>query len=157
MNIQDIADFIDLVKNPAKYEKVLLNIKEEQERLNAVIETVGKAGELDKLRKQVEAEKEVLLADFERSKSEQDKRVEQEVAILSKKKMEYTDAVTKATELSSTAQAKLQEAEKLVASQAAREKALKQGEDGLRVRQEQLDALISEYNEKVSKLRSVMS
>ena len=27
MNIQDISDFIDLVKNPAKYERVLLNKK----------------------------------------------------------------------------------------------------------------------------------
>lgn len=29
MNIQDIADFLDLVKNPAKYERVLSNIKAE--------------------------------------------------------------------------------------------------------------------------------
>ena len=57
MNIQDISDFIDLVKNPAKYERVLQNIKDEQERLNAVIATVGKASELDKLRKEVEKER----------------------------------------------------------------------------------------------------
>jgi len=30
MNIQDIADFIDLVKNPAKYEKILKNLQDEQ-------------------------------------------------------------------------------------------------------------------------------
>ena len=64
MNIQDIADFLDLVKNPVKYEERLQALKDEQGRLNAVIETVGKASELDKLRKEVEKEREQLQADF---------------------------------------------------------------------------------------------
>lgn len=157
MNIQDIADFLDLVKNPAKYEERLQALKDEQGRLNAVIETVGKASELDKLRKEVEKERDQLQADFLKATQERDKYVEREVQILAQKKKEYEAATTRATELAVSAEAKLRSAQELVDSFSGREKILRQGEDGLRVRQEQLDALISEYNEKVAKLRSVMA
>lgn len=157
MNIQDIADFLDLVKNPAKYEERLQALKDEQGRLNAVIETVGKASELDKLRKEVEKEREQLQADFLKATQERDKYVEREVQILAQKKLEYEDATARATELAVSAEAKLRSAQELADSFSGREKILRQGEDGLRVRQEQLDALISEYNEKVTKLRSVMA
>ena len=43
MNIQDIVDFIDLVKNPEKYERILQNLVDERARLDAAIATVGKA------------------------------------------------------------------------------------------------------------------
>ena len=157
MNIQDIADFLDLVKNPVKYEERLQALKDEQGRLNAVIETVGKASELDKLRKEVEKEREQLQADFLKATQERDKYVEREVQILSQKKLEYEDATVRATELAVSAEAKLRSAQELADSFSGREKVLRQNEDGLRVRQEQLDALISEYNEKVAKLRSVMA
>ena len=156
MNIQDIADFLDLVKNPVKYEERLQALKDEQGRLNAVIETVGKASELDKLRKEVEKEREQLQADFLKATQERDKYVEREVQILSQKKLEYEDATARATELAVSAEAKLRSAQELADSFSGREKVLRQSEDGLRVRQEQLDALISEYNEKVAKLRAVM-
>lgn len=156
MNIQDIADFLDLVKNPVKYEERLQALKDEQGRLNAVIETVGKASELDKLRKEVEKEREQLQADFLKATQERDKYVEREVQILSQKKLEYEDATARATELAVSAEAKLRSAQELADSFSGREKVLRQSEDGLRVRREQLDALISEYNEKVAKLRSVM-
>ena len=157
MNIQDIADFLDLVKNPAKYEERLQALKDEQGRLNAVIETVGKASELDKLRKEVEKERDQLQADFLKATQERDRYVEREVQILAQKKLEYEDATARATELAVSAEAKLRSAQELAESFSGREKILRQGEDGLRVRQEQLDALISEYNEKVAKLRSVMA
>ena len=156
MNIQDIADFLDLVKNPVKYEERLQALKDEQGRLNAVIETVGKASELDKLRKEVEKEREQLQADFLKATKERDKYVEREVQILSQKKLEYEDATARATELAVSAEAKLRSAQELADSLSGREQVLRQSEDGLRVRQEQLDALISEYNEKVAKLRAVM-
>lgn len=157
MNIQDVADFLDLVKNPDKYEARLKAIKEEQERLNTVIATVGKASELDKLRKEVEKERDQLQEDFVKATRERDAYVEREVEVLTKKKIEYTEAISKATELAASAELKLQEANALIKSHDGREKKLKQGEDGLAVRQKQLDALIAEYNEKVAKLRSVMA
>ena len=50
MNIQDIADFIDLIKNPDKYDKLLKDLVDEQERLKAVIETVGKVEEIESIK-----------------------------------------------------------------------------------------------------------
>lgn len=44
----------------------------------------------------------------------------------------------------------------LAASFDGREKAMRQAEAGIAKRQEQLDTMIAEYNEKITKLRSVM-
>lgn len=80
MNIQDIADFLDLVKNPAKYDKLLQQLKEENDRRIAVIETVGKVSEinsiLDKTQKQknaVEAQLDKQREDLQAAKEVQEK------------------------------------------------------------------------------------
>lgn len=156
MNIQDIADFLDLVKNPDKYQARLDALKEEQGRLNAVIETVGKASELDKLRKELETQRSQLQSDFDKATQERDAQIEREIAVLAKQRAELTDAQRAADSLNLLSNQRLQEAKDLVDSFEGREKILRQSEDGLRVRQEQLDLLISEYTEKVTKLRSVM-
>lgn len=79
MNIQDIADFLDLVKNPAKYDKLLQQLKDENDRRIAVIETVGKVSEinsiLDKTKKQkdtVEEQLEKQRADLQTEKENQE-------------------------------------------------------------------------------------
>ena len=156
MNLQDIAEFIDLVNNPAKYERVLNNIKEEQERLNAVIETVGKASELDKLRKEVEKERSELQADFNKQSKERDAYVEREVELLSKKKRDLDDALQNAAKALQEAAEKTAAARELATSFEGREKQLRQAEESIQVRQKQLDAQIAEYSEKIAKLRSVM-
>ena len=157
MNIQDIADFLDLVKNPSKYQTYLDTLKEEQTRLNAAIETVGKASELDKLRKEVETYRNTLQADFDKASKTRDAQIEQEISILSKKRKECDEAIAKANELSALAETKYQAAQEVSNGFAKREKALRQSEEDLRIRHEQLEALVSEYNEKVAKLRSVMA
>ena len=53
MNIQDIADFIDLIKNPDKYDKLLKDLVDEQERLTAVIKTVGDVAEIESIKTQI--------------------------------------------------------------------------------------------------------
>ena len=156
MNIQDISDFIDLVKNPAKYERVLQNIKDEQERLNAVIATVGKASELDKLRKEVEKERAELQADFDKLSKERDAYIEREVELLSKKKRDLDEALQNAAKALQDAAEKTAAAKALASSFDGREKQLRQAEESIQVRQKQLDAQISEYSEKIAKLRSVM-
>lgn len=156
MNLQDIADFIDLVKNTAKYERVLNNIKEEQDRLNAVIATVGKASELEKLRKEVEKERVDLVAQFEKDTAERDAYVTKEVALLADKKRVLDEALGNVAKATSEASDRIATANNLMTSVTEREQALKKGEATLTQRQKQLDALISEYNEKITKLRSVM-
>lgn len=60
MNIQDISDFIDLVKNPDKFESKIKELKDEQTRLQAVRESVTKAADLDKEMKKVQKEKDLF-------------------------------------------------------------------------------------------------
>lgn len=49
MNLQDISDFLDLIKNPAKYEKYLTELKDAKDQLQAAAELVGKANDIEKL------------------------------------------------------------------------------------------------------------
>ena len=154
MNIQDIADFLDLVKNPAKYERVLSNIKAEQDRLNAVIETVGKASELDKLRKEVELKSNTLtiehnkkIEDLEKSYVRKTKKAESLASDLEQK-------LAQAAKELEVVVNKQRAAEDLANSFTGRDKKLKELVANLR---EELKASVSEYNEKLSKLRSVMS
>lgn len=157
MNIQDIADFLDLVKNPDKYEARLQALRDEQGRLNAAIETVGKASELDSLRKEVESQRDSLQITFDQTLKNHEAQVAQEIELLRKKRIDAENSIAASNNLSQLADQRLSEAKQLVASYEGREKAIRQAEDGIRVRQEQLDALVSEYNEKVAKLRSVMA
>ena len=157
MNIQDIADFIDLVKNPAKYETVLQNITDEKARLNAVIETVGKVSEIEKIKKETEA-KAVSL------ESEHKNKMDSLVSVYTNKlkKVEtlqtrLESSATKATADEAEAGKKLQEAKQLTATLAAREKTAAQVESDLVSKQTELDKLIADYTEKVAKLKAVMN
>ena len=156
MNLQDIAEFIDLVNNPAKYERVLKNIQEEQARLTAVIETVGKAAELDKLRKQVEKEREDNGKELQRKVQEAEARLEQQFKIAAE--TQRTADITKEQADRALVAAQLQEeaAQKLAKSFEGRDKELRNKEDLVKQMQLKYENLVNEYNEKLAKLRSVM-
>ena len=156
MNLQDIAEFIDLVNNPAKYERVLKNIQEEQARLTAVIETVGKAAELDKLRKQVEKEREDNGKELQRKVQEAEARLEQQFKIAAE--TQRTADITKEQADKALVAAQLQEeaAQKLAKSFEGRDKELRNKEDLVKQMQLKYENLVNEYNEKLAKLRSVM-
>jgi len=109
MNIQDIADFIDLVKNPVKYEKVLQNIKDEQDRLNAVIATVAEASELGALRKEVETK----AANLDSAYAEKAKKLEQE----------YTRKLKKVDTLQAEVEAQLLQAQAEIESAVGKQRA----------------------------------
>ena len=81
MNIQDIADFIDLIKNPDKYDKLLKDLVDEQERLTAVIKTVGDVTEIESIKTQIKLDEKQAILDREAilKKIEQD-RVKENVA-----------------------------------------------------------------------------
>jgi hypothetical protein len=42
MNFQDLTEFMDLVKNPTKYDKYLNELKDARDQLTAAAELVGK-------------------------------------------------------------------------------------------------------------------
>lgn len=157
MNIQDIADFLDLVKNPAKYEALLTRLQDEQGRLAAAVATVGKASELDKLRKEVEEKSALLDKAFKDKEEALTKQVEQEIRIF-KTKQENLQATTERSEKAAQeAQAATKAAKDLADSFSGRDKALVTKEKQVAEQQATLNALVQEYNEKVTKLRAVMA
>lgn len=156
MNIQDIADFIDLVKNPAKYERVLKNIQDEQNRLLEVIATVGKASELDKLRKEVIAQKEQNEKELQTKVAEATARLEVQFQVAAETQKVADELKDQSEKAIANAQIKIDEAKKLGESFEGRDKALRKQEEELTRRQAKLDSQIAEYNEKLAKLRSVM-
>lgn len=156
MNIQDIADFLDLVKNPAKYERVLSNIKAEQDRLNTVIETVGKASELDKLRKEVETKADTLNNDYAKKVEDLEKSYVRKTKKAESLASDLEQKLAQAAKELEVAVNKQRAAEDLANSFTGRDKKLKEQEELVANLREELKASVSEYNDKLSKLRSVM-
>lgn len=156
MNIQDISDFLDLVKNPDKYAAALQTLKEEQERLNEVIATVGKASELDKLRKAVDKQKQSLEADFQNRVVTFEQQCVVTQKSLDKQKQDVAEQKDAAIKAEQEAVAIKTRAEALASSFAGREKVLRKAEEDVAQRAKEVSALQVEYNEKLAKLRSVM-
>ena len=157
MNIQDIADFIDLVKNPEKYERILKNLVDERARLDAVIATVGKASELDKLRKELDKDREAFKQKIAASDAARQEEAAAEIATIVAKKESAAKLHDQATALLQEAEAKILQAETISQSFASREKELRKKEDALVEEKNKLGVLVLEYNEKLNKLRSVMA
>lgn len=155
MNIQDIADFLDLVKNPAKYERVLSNIKAEQDRLNTVIETVGKASELDKLRKEVELKSNTLTIEYNKKIEDLEKSYVRKTKKAESLASDLEQKLAQAAKELEVAVNKQRAAEDLANSFAGRDKKLKEQEAQVVVLREQLQASVTEYNEKIEKIRSI--
>lgn len=156
MNIQDISDFLDLVKNPDKYATALQTLKEEQERLNEVIATVGKASELDKLRKAVDKQKQSLEADFQNRVVTFEQQCVVTQKSLEKQKQDVAEQKDAAIKAEQEAVAIKTRAEALASSFAGREKILRKAEEDVAQRAKEVSAMQVEYNEKLAKLRSVM-
>ncbi len=155
MNIQDIADFIELVKNPAKYERVLQNIKDEQGRLNAAIETVGKASDLDKLRKDVEVRIETITSDYVKKTEELEKSYAQKEKRIENLRVTLESKITLAQAQTNAADVRQKAAEDLSNSFAGRDKKLKEQEKFVADLQVEVQKQAAEYNEKLEKLRSI--
>ena len=157
MNIQDIADFIDLVKNPAKYEKILKNLQDEQARLNAAVETVGKASELDSLRKDVEKQREKLEAVYTTKLNKLDSEYKVKLDTVEKLQSEVEAKSAEANAALQEANTQTLAATELTQSCVLREKALSKQEKLVEAMKAELGASVTEYNEKLAKLRSVMA
>ena len=155
MNIQDIADFIELVKNPAKYERVLQNIKDEQGRLNAAIETVGKASDLDKLRKDVEVRIETITSDYAKKTDELEKAYAKKEKRIENLRVDLESKITIAQTQTNAADVRQKAAEDLANSFAGRDKKLKEQEKFVADLQVEVQKQAAEYNEKLEKLRSI--
>lgn len=157
MNIQDIADFIDIVKNPAKYEVVLKRFQDEQARLNAVIETVGKVAEIDKIKKQIDKDKVDSELSLQAKEQAVEKQLEQRLKVAADAQKKADDLMKEAQTLLMAVKQKEDSAKDILQAADKRDKFSKQTEASITQQRDKLDALIKEYDEKVTKLRAVMA
>ena len=156
MNIQDIADFIDLVKNPDKYDKLLKDLVDEQERLTAVIKTVGDVAEIEAIKTQIKLDEKQAILDREAilTKIEQDRVKENVATTVLQADLQATR--TKYQTLYQDLQEKEAETKELNRLAKKREKDLVSKQAELQEKLTNVEALKLELEDRLAKLKAVM-
>lgn len=156
MNIQDIADFIDLVKNPDKYDKLLKDLVDEQERLTAVIKTVGDVAEIESIKTQIKLDEKQAILDREAilTKIEQDRVKENAATTALQADLQATR--TKYQTLYQDLQEKEAETKELNQLAKKREKDLVSKQAELQEKLTNVEALKLELEDRLAKLKAVM-
>ena len=156
MNIQDVADFISLVKDPSKFERHLKQLVDEQDRLKAVIETVGKVEEIESIKTQI--------------KLTEQKELQKQQALLAKYEQERTKEAVSAAILQEETRLTREKYQNLLQELQAHEKETKalniqakKREKDLENKQTELQETLAatekvklDYEERLTKLKSVM-
>lgn len=156
MNIQDIADFIDLIKNPDKYDKLLKDLVDEQERLIAVIKTVGDVAEIESIKTQIKLDEKQAILDREAilTKIEQDRVKENVATTVLQADLQATR--TKYQTLYQDLQEKEAETKELNKLAKKREKDLVSKQAELQEKLTNVEALKLELEDRLAKLKAVM-
>ena len=156
MNIQDIADFIDLVKNPDKYDKLLKDLVDEQDRLKAVIKTVGDVTEIESIKTQIKLDEKQAILDREAilTKIEQDRVKENVATTVLQADLQATR--TKYQTLYQDLQEKEAETKELNQLAKKREKDLVRKQAELQEKLANVEALKLELEDRLAKLKAVM-
>lgn len=156
MNIQDIADFIDLIKNPDKYDKLLKDLVDEQERLTAVIKTVGDVAEIESIKTQIKLDEKQAILDREAilTKIEQDRVKENLATTVLQADLQATR--TKYQTLYQDLQEKEAETKELNKLAKKREKDLVSKQAELQEKLTNVEALKLELEDRLAKLKAVM-
>ena len=156
MNIQDIADFIDLIKNPDKYDKLLKDLVDEQDRLKAVIKTVGDVAEIESIKTQIKLDEKQAILDREAilTKIEQDRVKENVATTVLQADLQATR--TKYQTLYQDLQEKEAETKELNKLAKKREKDLVSKQAELQEKLTNVEALKLELEDRLAKLKAVM-
>ncbi len=156
MNIQDVAEFIDLVKNPDKYDKLLKDLVDEQERLTAVIKTVGDVAEIESIKTQIKLDEKQAILDREAilTKIEQDRVKENVATTVLQADLQATR--TKYQTLYQDLQEKEAETKELNKLAKKREKDLVSKQAELQEKLTNVEALKLELEDRLAKLKAVM-
>ena len=156
MNIQDVADFISLVKDPSKFERHLKQLVDEQDRLKAVIETVGRVEEIESIKAQIQLteqkelqKQQALLAKYEqeRTKEAVSAAILQEETRLTREKYQTLLQELQATE---------KEIKALNIQAKKRDKDLENKQTELKETLAATERVKLDYEERLTKLKSVM-
>lgn len=155
MNIQDVADFLDLVKNPDKYTAMLQGLVDEQKRLNDVAETVVKVSAFDKEKKKFESERtkiekqiEVALSEIEDTK----KAVQEKANIMEKTNQSIKE---ENEQLNKQLKAKLAEIHVIETRLVEKEKELDRQKANLVVSIQSTEETRAQLEEKLTAIRSL--
>lgn len=156
MNIQDVAEFIDLVKNPDKYDKLLKDLVDEQDRLKAVIKTVGDVAEIESIKTQIKLDEKQAILDREAilTKIEQDRVKENAATTVLQADLQATR--TKYQTLYQDLQEKEAETKELNKLAKKREKDLVSKQAELQEKLTNVEALKLELEDRLAKLKAVM-
>lgn len=156
MNIQDVADFISLVKDPAKFERHLKQLVDEQDRLKAVIETVGKVEEIESIKTQIKLteQKELQKQQALLAKYEQERMKEAASAAILQEETRLTRE--KYQNLLQELQANEKETKALNTQAKKREKDLENKQTELQETLAATEKVKLDYEERLTKLKSVM-
>ena len=156
MNIQDVAEFINLVKNPDKYDKLLKDLVDEQDRLKAVIKTVGDVAEIESIKTQIKLDEKQAILDREAilTKIEQDRVKENVATTVLQADLQATR--TKYQTLYQDLQEKEAETKELNKLAKKREKDLVSKQAELQEKLTNVEALKLELEDRLAKLKAVM-
>lgn len=156
MNFQDISDFLDLVKNPAKADEVLSNILNHKAQLDASIATVGKAQDIERLQRKAvklvenaEAKAAEIVEAAEANMSKQRSAIQAKIEELQVQEQKVND-------FNQESHARMENAKAIEATFNQREKTLRMQEQQSAADSQRLATLMREYEEKSAKLRSAM-
>lgn len=156
MNFQAIEAFLDLVKDPKKYEKMLSDLKAQHDTVLAAIELTAPAKEIPDLHAKAvkaiddantEAERIIKTAN-----AEAEGIVAQATDLMTKAKVEHEQAVVTSAETAAVNK----EAKKALAEAKEKARSLEQAEQAVKIQQEQLAASQREVSEKLTKLQEVL-
>lgn len=157
MNMQDVVDFIDLVKNPDQYATYVNELKEEQARLTLCIETVGVVGEINNIRAAIDREADALEEKWKQKSDAIDATLEKKTKTLESKTNKAEQLIQQYEGLVQEAAGQMQGLVQQREEVTKQEKLIQSIQVDLAEKKEKLDALLREYEDKVAKLRAVMS
>ena len=156
MNFQDISDFLDLVKNPAKADEVLSNILNHKAQLDAAIATVGKVQDIERLQRKAvklvenaEAKAAEIVETAEAAMTKQRSAIEAKIEELQMREQTVNN-------FNQEAHTRMESAKAIEATFNQREKSLQAQEQQAAADSQRLANLMREYEEKSAKLRSAM-
>lgn len=157
MDISAIEQFLDLVANPDKYKKALVDLKAEQDRLQVLIELTGKIGEIQSMHLEAaeELEQAKLAADAVRAEAERVatgklSELNGRLQELTARESTLTDELSAAKEATKQAKAKLKDLDK-------REDLIVIREADIVARTGHLDLATADLNARAEKLRQALN
>lgn len=156
MNFQDLTEFMDLVKNPTKYDKYLNELKDARDQLTAAAELVGKASDIEKLQKKAVKAVEVAEAKAAEIEAAATRDSQQRQAAYDKMFEEHRKVVelfNADKQVVDNKQAAVAELEK---SLNERERALRKNLQAYELAAADLTAKTQEVEDKLAKLRAAM-